>query len=83
MHLNRANKRVSVLFMPFNKEPRLYISQVLKPLSFSCIFTLVLKTSQGSASFGGVLGNRTVKNETGRTTPERQVRHFYKYLEIR
>ncbi|XP_076119818.1 ubiquitin carboxyl-terminal hydrolase 37 [Alosa pseudoharengus] len=32
----------------------------------------VLKTNQGSASFGGVLGNRTGKNETTLSTPERQ-----------
>ncbi|KAL2081526.1 hypothetical protein ACEWY4_023379 [Coilia grayii] len=32
----------------------------------------VLKTNQGSASFGGVLGNRAVKNDTTLTTPERQ-----------
>ncbi|XP_031416063.1 ubiquitin carboxyl-terminal hydrolase 37 isoform X2 [Clupea harengus] len=32
----------------------------------------VLKTNQGSASFGVVLGNRSVKNDTTLSTPERQ-----------
>lgn len=79
-HLNRANKRVSLLNLITLKKERLtYAISSVETYEFFLYFPLVLKTNQGSASFGGVLGNRTVKNETGLTTPERQVRDLQKF----
>ena len=54
-----------------------FFKNVKRPTIYSNVhifFSLVLKTNQGSASFGVVLGNRSVKNDTTLSTPERQVR---------
>lgn len=42
-------------------------------------FSLVLKTNQGSASFGLVLGNRAAQNDSGLSPSEKQVVQHHKH----